>query len=130
MKNILMGTLLAASVAFPLKADNHGFSYNTELSMNDAFNSRGVPLEGWCALLQQDRANFHRFNKRDQYDETDPFFDNPERRAMMTGKCEVNSNQFSDPGTQIRSGNRQFDLTVQVFTSGSQITLIRIADRF
>lgn len=130
MKKILMGALMAASTAGLAQADGHGFSYSTELSINDAFNSRGVPLEGWCALLQQDRANWHRFNKRDQYDEGDPFFDSPKRRAMMEGKCVVSPNSFTDPGAQIRSGNRQFDLTIQVFTSGGQVTQIRFGDRF
>ena len=83
-------------------------------------------MEGWCAILQQDRANFHRFSKRDPDDETDPFFNTPERRAMMTGKCEV----VKDPGAQIRSGNRQFYMTVQVFGNGNRVTRIRTADAF
>lgn len=111
-------------------ADAMMFSYNTLLSPSDAFNSRGVPLEGWCALLQQDRANFHRFNRRDADDEADPFFNTSERRAMMTGKCEVDPRVFKDPGAQIRSGNRQFHLTVQVFGDGERVTKIRTADAF
>ena len=130
MKNLILSFIFAASIASPAKADEIMFTYNTELSTVDAYNSGGTPLEGWCALLQQDRANWHRFNKRDQYDEGDPFFDSPQNRAMMVGKCEVTSNSFSDPGAQIRSGSRQFDLTVQVFGSGGQVTLIRFSDRF
>ena len=83
--------------ALPASAENFMFSYNTLLSSTDAFSSKGAPLEGWCTLLQQDRANFHRFKKRDPEDEPDPFFNTPERRAMMTGKCEPDPNTFRDP---------------------------------
>lgn len=48
----------------------------------------------------------------------------------MIGKCEVRPNSFADPGEQIRSGNRQFYLTVQVFGEGNNITRIRFTDGF
>lgn len=125
-----LSIVAALLLAGPAAAEEFWFSYNTELSLQDAYNSRGVPLEGWCPILQQDRANWHRFNKRDPYDEGDPFFHTPERRAMMTDKCVYDPRVFSDPGAQIRSGARQFDLTVQVYGAGGKVTRIVTADRF
>lgn len=131
LRNLALASVLGLPMlSNPASAESLMFSYNTLLSPTDAFNSRGAPLEGWCALLQQDRANFHRFNKRDADDEADPFFTTSERRAMMTGKCEVDARMFKDPGAQIRSGNRQFHLTVQVFGDGKRVTRIRTADAF
>ncbi len=130
MRRFLLGFCVVFSPAFAAQAEEIMFSYGTELTLQDAVSSRGTPLEGWCTLLQQDRANWHRFNRRDTYDEPDPYFHSAERRAMMAGKCEVNGNVFADPGAQIRSGNRTFDLTVQVYGSGGQVTRIIFADRF
>lgn len=128
MKWFVMSAVGAIFVALPVRAEQLLFSYNAELSATDAFSSNGEPLEGWCTLIRQDRANWHRFNKRDPDDEADPFFGNPERRAMITGKCEVRPSQFVDPGAQIRTGNRQFYITVDVFGTGEQVTRITVAD--
>ena len=127
--------VFAACLALPASvgtasADSFMFAYSTALSMTDAYSSRGVPLEGWCALLQQDRANYHRFGKRDPDDEGDPFFTTPERRAMMTGKCKIAPGVFTDPGAQVRSGNREFHLRVQIYGDGQRITRIRMTDAF
>lgn len=129
--NLLFASVVGLSMmSNPASAESLMFSYNTLLSQTDAFNSRGAPLEGWCALLQQDRANFHRFNKRDADDEADPFFNTPERRAMMSGKCAVDPRAFKDPGAQIRSGNREFHLNVRVYGIGARVTRITTADAF
>ena len=117
-------------LAVPAQADEVMFSYNAELSVADAHSSNGQPLEGWCSLIRQDRANWHRFGKRDPDDEADPFFDSPERRAMIEGKCEINPNRFRDPGAQIRSGNRQFFLSIQVYGTVGQVTRIVFGDGF
>ncbi len=130
MRRLAFGTFGAICIAFPVMAEDFMFSYNTELSSADAYSSSGQPLEGWCSLIQQDRANWHRFGKRDGDDQPDPFFDRPEHRAMIQGKCDVRANSFSDPGAQIRSGNRQFYLTVQVFGTGGQVTRIAFSDGF
>ena len=131
LRNLLLSSVLGLPMlSNPASAESLMFSYNTLLSSKDAFSSGGTPLEGWCALLQQDRANFHRFKKRDTDDEADPFFNTSERRAMMAGKCEVDPRVFKDPGAQIRSGNREFHLTVDVFGDGQRLTRIRTTDAF
>ena len=124
---ILLSTIFAAA---PTLADDLMFSYNTELSQADAYSSQGRPLEGWCSLIQQDRANWHRFSKRDADDEPDPFFDSSERRALIEGTCRVAQGQFADPGEQIRSGNRQFYLTIRVFGQGGRVTRTEFSDGF
>lgn len=57
--------------------------YYAELGYEDYFNSRGVPLTDASAVLQQDRANYHRFGIRHGGDETDPFFGNQGTRAAI-----------------------------------------------
>lgn len=76
-------------------------SYYTQTTERDTFNSKGVKLSGYRAVLQQDRANVNRFGIIDHvmlddvdsngkmteypmYDDEDSFFTTPERRALFT----------------------------------------------
>lgn len=58
-------------------------SYFAEISQRDMFNSSGVRLTDLGAILQQDRANYHRFGLRDSGDQGDPFFSNLDLRAQI-----------------------------------------------
>ena len=58
-------------------------AYYAEIGNEDRFNSSGAPLRNLGAILQQDRANFHRFGIRHGGDDSDPFFGNPQIRAAI-----------------------------------------------
>ncbi|GHE87255.1 hypothetical protein GCM10016455_03860 [Aliiroseovarius zhejiangensis] len=58
-------------------------SYYTTIGKEDFFNSRGQPLRDVGAVVQQDRANFHRFGLRHPGDEADPFFGDRAMRARI-----------------------------------------------
>ena len=58
-------------------------SYVAEIGYQDMQNSRGVQLDGMGTILQQDRANFHRFGIRQQGDSPDPLFGNRQHRARI-----------------------------------------------
>ena len=58
-------------------------SYYTTIGKEDFYNSRGAPLKDVGAVIQQDRANFHRFGLRHPGDETDPFFGDRAMRAKI-----------------------------------------------
>ena len=78
----------------------YAVDYVTLITDRDRVNSRGQPLDGFRAVLQQDRANVNRFGKSDSYvkngvdangqaaqwtifDQKDSFFVTPQRRAMI-----------------------------------------------
>src|SRR5256886_13583841 len=65
------GALASASSG---KAQQQVESYVAFLSEADHFNSSGERLRTAAAIIRQDRANFHRFGRRDQADESDSFF--------------------------------------------------------
>jgi hypothetical protein len=44
---------------------------------------RGGRLSDLGSILQQDRANYHRFGRRDAGDEGDPFFSNADLRSRI-----------------------------------------------
>ena len=78
--------ILAAALAFqspPAAAQEVIASYLTFLSRTDMYNSRGARLDGIAAILQQDRANFHRFGKIDALDTDDPYFGSRDLRARI-----------------------------------------------
>ena len=56
------------SLAGPAASQDTMVEYFTLLGPADAFNSRVVPLNDLCDIVQQDRANWHRFGNREQYD--------------------------------------------------------------
>ena len=58
-------------------------SYQAYLSWNDHHNSRGVRLHSAAAIIRQDRANFHKFNERDDADDWDSFFSSKKNRARL-----------------------------------------------
>lgn len=77
----------AAMVALPgtaqaCRGDFLG-AYNTTISQRDLFASDGLRLNGVGGILQQDRANYHRFNRRDRGDGYDSMFLSSESRALI-----------------------------------------------
>lgn len=58
--------------------------YTARLSHKDHYNSSGAFLSHAPAIIQQDRANYHRFNNPDPEDEPDAFFTTLERRSLIT----------------------------------------------
>ncbi len=120
--------LLLVALAPNARAEALITSYYSLLGPADAFNSRGQPLDDLCTILRQDRANWHRFNKREEFDAGDPYFGSPENRAKLDGKCQYDRAYFADPGTRIRNGSRSFYVFVQVFGSNGQITRVLISE--
>lgn len=57
--------------------------YYAELGYQDHYNSRGTRLETVAGILRQDRANYHKFYKRDPYDTGDSFFGSKRNRAIF-----------------------------------------------
>jgi hypothetical protein len=75
MKNALL--LAALCLLLPASAaayDGITF-YGANLSAKDRVNSKGVPLKSVRDFLQQDRANYYKFDRRDPEDQQDGYFD-------------------------------------------------------
>ncbi|WP_069301010.1 hypothetical protein [Neptunicoccus sediminis] len=77
--------LLALALAMPQVAAAEPFlaAYYANIARVDFYNSRGVPLRDVGAVVQQDRANFHRFGVRQSGDEYDPYFGDRAMRARI-----------------------------------------------
>jgi|GEM_PF-1452117 len=73
-------TLMMTQAAF---AAPNLASYYATIGREDYYNSSGVPLNDVGAVIQQDRANFHRFGLRHSGDDTDPYFGDRAMRAKI-----------------------------------------------
>jgi hypothetical protein len=81
LRVVLMALLLMpCSMAF---ADELIESYVTRLGANDHFNSNGERLTSPAMIIRQDRANFHKFGRRDPEDESDGFFRDVHSREIL-----------------------------------------------
>ncbi|GGA05060.1 hypothetical protein [Neptunicoccus cionae] len=58
-------------------------SYYATIDRQDFYNSSGAPLKDVGSVIQQDRANFHRFGVRHSGDESDPYFGDRAMRARI-----------------------------------------------
>ena len=130
MKLRLIPAFLALLVTLPhvAQAESLITEYYSLLGPADAYNSRGAALNDFCAIAQQDSANWHKFGKREEFDAADPFFTTPARRALFTGRCQYDASYYANPGARIRNGTRHFYVHVRVFGNGDQVTRILISE--
>jgi len=66
-------------------------SYTARIGIEDHYSSRGTKLEGIAAIIRQDRANYHKFLKRDLDDTGDNFFASKSNRAILERMLESGS---------------------------------------
>nr|WP_314432978.1 hypothetical protein [uncultured Brevundimonas sp.] len=57
--------------------------YTAYISQRDLRSSEGTRLTQAWQVIRQDRANYHRFNRRDRGDQGDTFFGSAQNRAIM-----------------------------------------------
>ncbi len=101
-------------------------TYGAELGPEDYFNSSGTRLTSINAIIAQDRANFHRFGIRHEFDRTDPIFGDKAARARIsqvpvTICCDLE--QHVTKG--LDRGYRPF-LAVTVFGQGGEVTRLHL----
>jgi len=77
-------TLILGALICGVSAQDFSANYVTRLSSKDHHNSSGAKLASVADILRQDRANYHKFKKRDKEDQTDRFFTNAKNRGLLT----------------------------------------------
>ncbi|TGT01758.1 hypothetical protein EN856_37035, partial [Mesorhizobium sp. M8A.F.Ca.ET.213.01.1.1] len=77
---LLLATVLGTSTA---RADYMLGSYVARISERDHQASDGYPLDSAAQMVRQDRANWHKFHRRDRDDEGDAWFRSNEDRADL-----------------------------------------------
>lgn len=109
---------LFVSVMFvtPASAQDLLGGYFAFIGYEDTRNSKGQALRNFCAIVQQDRANYHKFGIRHEWDESDSWFTTPQARSKISTNCHVAAGSEYIPSAVLR-GEPRF-IRVQVFGRG------------
>lgn len=123
--NALNATALAAALALvavaPAVARQGPMdSYCANLSARDHFNSNGQRLTTAAAIIRQDRANYHKFRRRDPGDEGDSFFGLHANRARLEALI---AGGESDPGVLRRIVNGEPRICVEIWDDFVNVTV-------
>jgi hypothetical protein len=100
-------------------------SYIFGVDPQDRTNSRGAALGSALALIQQDRANMHRFNAGGYLDEWDGYFTELDRRSRISNAdlrtwCDGSVGDIERIMLDARFQNHYI---VDVFAEGSRLVL-------
>lgn len=76
-------TCIAYSSDYHVMGDEVIADYEMQVDAQDLQNSRNVALKTITAVLQQDRANFHKFNRPSPLDDYERFFATSTRRKLF-----------------------------------------------
>ena len=115
-------TILLGLSPLTVRAESLMLEYYATLSPTDTYNSKGVPLTDVCSIVQQDRANVHKFGNPDR-EQPDGFFTTPARRAMIAGKCDYDRTHHTV--ARIRNQTIGFVL-VRVYGNAGNLTRVQI----
>jgi hypothetical protein len=83
MRRTALALAMLLALAAPAAAQVLVETYQAELGPQDHFASDGVPLRTAAGIIRQDRANYHRFNRRDPFDGPDRTFADVNMRAAL-----------------------------------------------
>jgi hypothetical protein len=77
--------LILMALLTNLSARDNRDVYFAKLSYKDHHNSSGIKLHTVAGILRQDRANYHKFYRRDAEDTPDFFFKSKRNRSIYEG---------------------------------------------
>ena len=91
-------------------------SYHARLSRQDHYDAKGRKLESVPAILARDRANYHRFHRRDASDQSDSFFTTESHRALFYKMKIVYRNFGNNPSHSVITEFLDVDVKVSGLT--------------
>mgnify|MGYP003650370746 CR=1 FL=1 len=121
MKSFYLATSLALAATGACAQSVMG-TYSAYIGPQDMVSSSGKQLGSLCAMVQQDRANFHRFNRRDGSDGSDPVFYDKTLRGRIVNTCEL-TESGRNVYERARRGNPVF-VTVRVLNDGGEMRVV------
>ena len=122
----LLAALLLLLMPVEARAQQVLGHYFARLGPQDMVNSSGARLTDFSAILQQDRANYHRFNRRDPDDTGDAFFASAAARAQIGRLCRVAPGNDYIPREVLRGVPRY--VHVRILGSGGRIIAIEVSE--
>jgi hypothetical protein len=102
-------------------------SYTTLLSEQDHFSSRGERLQNAAAIIRQDRANYHKFGRRDPGDQHDAFFASATNREALEDLINAGTSEPSAIGS-IVNGTPMVRVSIFRSPGGRDFVNVEVAD--
>jgi hypothetical protein len=116
---LLLASALGTSAA---KADDMLGSYVARISERDHQASDGFPLDSAAQMVRQDRANWHKFHRRDSDDEGDDWFRSNDDRADLQRMLERGGAMSSSTRRAIVNGEPL--IQVDVYTRSVRVSIL------
>ena len=114
LKSIVFAALFGAALFTTSTQASAGYDeYCTYISQNDKVASDGYKLSDPASILRQDRANFHKFKRRDRDDGSDRTFTSANARARIPALLDKANN---DPAVLNAIVRRNIHVCVEVWS--------------
>ncbi|WP_224546954.1 hypothetical protein [Mesorhizobium sp. CA16] len=116
---LLAATTLGTGTA---RADDMLGSYTARISDRDHRASDGYPLGSAAQMVRQDRANWHKFHRRDSDDQGDVWFRSDGSRADLQRMLERGGAMSSSTRRAIVNGEPLIE--VDVYSDGVRVSIV------
>ncbi|MBZ9814238.1 hypothetical protein [Mesorhizobium sp. CA7] len=116
---LLTATTLGTGTA---RADDMLGSYTARISDRDHRASDGYPLGSAAQMVRQDRANWHKFHRRDSDDQGDAWFRSDGSRADLQRMLERGGAMSSATRRAIVNGEPLIE--VDVYSDGVRVSIV------
>lgn len=116
---LLLASLFGAGAA---QADDMLGSYVARISDRDHRASDGYALETAAQIVRQDRANWHKFHRRDRDDEGDGWFRTNDQRADLQRMLERSGAMSSSTKRAIVNGEPL--IQVDVYENSVRVSIL------
>lgn len=116
---LLAATMLGAGTA---QAEDMLGSYVARISERDHRASDGYPLGSAAQMVRQDRANWHKFHRRDSDDQGDPWFRTDGSRADLQRMLERGGAMSSATRRAIVNGEPLIE--VDVYSDSVRVSIL------
>ncbi|MCA0012413.1 hypothetical protein LB561_17190 [Mesorhizobium sp. B292B1B] len=115
----VLASLVGQGVA---QADEMLGSYVARISDRDHQASDGYALGSAAQMVRQDRANWHKFHRRDRDDESDPWFRTNDGRADLQRMLELSGAMSSSTRRAIVNGEPL--IQVDVYENSVRVSIL------
>lgn len=116
------GLVAATLVAGSARADDMLGSYVARISDRDHRASDGYPLSSAAQMVRQDRANWHKFHRRDSDDQGDPWFRSDGSRSDLQRMLERGGAMSSATRHAIVNGEPLIE--VDVYSDSVRVSIV------
>ncbi len=121
LKSFFLGICIMVAFSTFLQAEAPIEIYYARLGSQDHYNSRGNRLESVAGIIRQDRANYHKFYRRDSEDTGDSYFASKSNRAVLermlnngyASRSTRNAILYGNPLILVRVYNRRIEVELR-----------------